>query len=61
MYIIDSEMKVNLKHVEKIETNNRDNSILLEMVSGKTVVKKFATPELAAAELIAISTAIDGV
>ena len=60
MYQIDSKTQISLKHVEKTETNDRDNSILFEMVSGRTVVKKFSTPELAAAELVILTTLIDG-
>ena len=59
MYIIDDKIKINLKHVERTETNDRDNSIIFEMVSGKCAIKKFNSKESAAAELSIIEGQID--
>lgn len=60
MYRIDSKTQINLKHVERTETNDRNNSIIFELVSGKSAVKLFDTPELAASALTSVTALIDG-
>jgi hypothetical protein len=59
MYVIDSKIKIALSHVERVETNTRNQSITFELSSGRCAVKKFATQGLADAELISVEALID--
>lgn len=59
MYTIDGKTTISLNHVERVETNARDKSIIFEMASGKSAVKKFDTQTEADAELIAVCSQID--
>jgi hypothetical protein len=60
MYIIDGSIKICLRHVVRVETNDGDKSIVFEMVSGKCAVKKFETQAEADVELISVEALIDG-
>jgi hypothetical protein len=60
MYTIDSKTQICLRHVVRVETNDRDNSISFQMTNGLCAVKKFGTPEEAGTELTSVTLLIDG-
>ena len=61
MYTIDAKTQIVLHHVVRVETNDRDNSIVFQMTNGLCAVKKLETPEAAATELTRVSALIDGI
>jgi len=60
MYTIDVKTQIVLKHVVRVETNDRDNSIIFQMANGLCAVKKFDTPEEASTEHANVCSLIDG-
>jgi len=60
MYVIDASTKINLKHVVRLEVNERFKRISFHMSNGHNANKDFADIDAVNTELARVEALIDG-